>query len=201
MKFPHIFKATAALVMATGLAGCFDVDMEVKILDDDTAVARIESTVSSQLISLADIESGDAEFCDEGGEIITNDADETITCIEVHEGKFDEVLPQSSGDDPQPTIETVAPGRVKVTFPTGSLGEELGGGSDNEEMDEQMKEMMTQMFAGHALTMRVAGPKIAETNMVLSADGKSAELSVPFTDLIENKLDLPDDAYAIVALD
>ena len=199
MKFPHILKATAALVMATGLAGCFDVDMEIKILDADTAAARIESTVSSQLISLADIESGDAEFCDEGGEIITNDEDETITCIEVHEGSFDEVLPASSGDDPQPTIETVAPGRVKVTFPTGSLGEELGGGN-TEEMDEQMKEMMTQMFAGHALTMRVAGPKIAETNMVLSADGKSAELSVQFTDLIEGKLDLPEDAYAIVQL-
>ena len=199
MNISHIFKGAAALLMATSLAGCFDVDMEIAVLDDNTARATIESTVSSELISLADIEAGDAEFCSDDGEVTVNEADETITCVEVKEGSFEEVLDGASDGASEPTITTIAPGKVKVTFPTSTMAKEITG-DDAEEMDEQTKAMMAQMFAGHAITMRVSGPKIAETNMTLSADQKSAELVVPFTSLVDGSLDLPEDAYAIVQL-
>ena len=199
IKGSHIFKTAAALLLTGALAGCFDVDMQITVVDSETASAKITTTVPKDLVSLADIESGDAEFCDSASEI--TETEDSITCVETHEGKFDEVIPQdSSSEEPQPTIALVAPGQVKVSFPTGTLSEEMGAGAGDDEESAQAMQMMKTMFAGHGITMRVVGNKIIDTNMTLSADGKSAELKVMFTDLIEGTLQLPEESYAVVQL-
>ena len=66
--------------------------------------------------------------------------------------------------------------------------------------DPQAKEMMMQMFKGHAMTLRVSGGKIVDTNMTIAADGMSAELVIPLEDLITGKANIPDETYAIVQL-
>ncbi len=201
IKGSHIFKTAAALLLTGALAGCFDVDMQITVVDSETASVKTTTTVPKELISLADIESGDADFCDSASKI--TETEDSITCVETHEGTFDEVIPQdSSSDEPQPTIALVAPGQVKVSFPTGTLSEEIGAGAGDADDEEsaQAMQMMKTMFAGHGITMRVVGNKIIDTNMALSADGKSAELKVMFADLIEGNSDLPAETYAIVEL-
>ncbi len=193
----HILKTAAVLVLTGALAGCFDVDMQVTVLDSETASAKIVTTLPKELVSLADIESGDAEFCGKASEI--TETEDSIICEETHEGRFDEVIPQGSPDEPQPTIALVAPGQVRVSFPTGTMAEEMGVDADDEESAQAMQ-MMKPMFEGHGITMRVVGNKIIDTNMTLSADEKSAELKVMFIDLIEGSATLPDESYAIVQL-
>ena len=161
IKGSHIFKTAAALLLTGALAGCFDVDMQVAVVDSETASATITTTFPKDLVSLADIESGDAEFCDAGSTI--TETEDTITCVETKEGKFDEVVPEGSSDDPQPTIALIAPGQVKVSFPTGTLSEEMGAGAGDDEDSAQAMQMMKTMFAGHGITMRVVGNKIIDT--------------------------------------
>ena len=199
IKGSHIFKTAAALLLTGALAGCFDVDMQITVVDSETASATITTTLPKDLVSLDDIKSGDAEFCDSASEI--TETEDSITCVETREGPFDEVIPQdASSDEPQPTIALVAPGQVKVSFPTGTLSEEMGAGASDDEESAQAMQMMKTMFAGHGITMRVVGNKIIDTNMTLSADGKSAELKVMFTDLIDGNAELPAESYAVVQL-
>jgi hypothetical protein len=57
---------------------------------------------------------------------------------------------------------------------------------------------MQAFFTGHALTFRVRGNDIVETNMTEASDGKSAETVVPFIDIINGTANLPDELYAVV---
>lgn len=197
IKGSYIFKTAAALLLTGALAGCFDVDMQITVLDSETASAKITTTLPKELVSLADIEEGNTDFCGEGSEI--TETEDSITCVEVNEGSFAEILQADDSEEPQPTIALVAPGQVKVSFPTGTLAEEMGAGAEDEESAQAMQ-MMKPMFEGHGITLRVAGNKIIDTNMTLSADGKSAELKVMFMDLIDGKATLPAESYAIVQL-
>ena len=198
MNFTHILKPAAAVLLATGLAGCFDIDMDVAVLGPDTAEVTITSTMSKDMQSMMQMSDEDSGFC--GDDSVVTETEETVTCVETKRGTFAEVFEEegASSDEPQPTIETVAPGQVKVTFPTSTMGEDMGLGEGGEEADAQAKAMMSQLFAGHSITMRVSGARVIESNMEISADGKSAQLVVPFMDLIEDKVSFEQDSYAIV---
>ena len=56
---------------------------------------------------------------------------------------------------------------------------------------EEMIAMMAEAFAGHAITMNVAGGEIVETNGTVSADGKTASFSIPLDGLITGAATLP----------
>ncbi len=199
MKFSHLFKTAVVLFAATGLAGCFDVDMEVAITGPDTALVTTSTTLSKDMVSLADLKSGDSEFCNDSAEIIENET--SITCVETLKGSFAEIMGAGDKDQPQPTIELVAPNRVKINFPTRMIADEFNNSGDGEDTDPQVKAMIKQMFEGHAITIRVSGPKVVETNMTLSDDAKSAEINIAFSDLFEKTMDLPENSYALIELD
>lgn len=194
MKLAHLLKAAASLLVVTALAGCFDMDMEIKVVGKDHAIATIATTVSKELIDIAEVKAGTSEFCEEGGQVVETDT--TITCTETHDGTFAEVFPASDSGEPQPSIAMVGDNQAKIVFPTGTLGSQLSGDTS----DEESMKMMKQMFEGHKLVIRVVGAAIVDTNMVKSEDGTSAELSIPFSDLIEGKLTLPEESYAVVQL-
>lgn len=195
MKRVQFFKVAAALLVATGLAGCFDVKLDVAVLDDDKASVTISTTVPKEMIDLAEIDAGDSEFCKPEDELIEGEAD--YTCIETKEGTFAEIFEAGDSEEPQPTIETVGPRQFKVSFPAGSLKEDLSGQTGD---DAEALAMMKEMFAGHAITIRVSGGQIIDTNMTKNAAGDAAELVIAFLDIIEGKADIPDQAYAVVQL-
>lgn len=55
---------------------------------------------------------------------------------------------------------------------------------------------MKQFFEGHAITLRITGKEILDTNMTKSANG--AEVVIPFLDLINGTINLPPELYATV---
>jgi hypothetical protein len=195
VKFSIIAKAAAALLIATGLAGCFDVKFDVSVLGTDKASVTISTTLPKEMVNLADIEAGTSEFCNKENELIESET--TFTCIEKHEGTFAEVFEAGNPDEPQPTIAVIGDKQVKVTFPAGSLKEDMSKQTGG---DEQALAMMKQMFAGHAITIVIGGGKIIDTNMTKNAAGDSAEYVLPFMDIIEGKPDIPDEVYAVVQL-
>eukprot|EP01036_Dinobryon_divergens_P042760 gene42760-56842_t len=48
------------------------------------------------------------------------------------------------------------------------------------------------------LTLRFGGAEVTDTNMTLSDDHKTAELKVPFTEMLDGTAKLPDELYAVV---
>ncbi|MBU1176042.1 MAG: hypothetical protein KKH72_11625 [Alphaproteobacteria bacterium] len=195
MKYAYVLKAAAALLFATGLAGCFDVKFDVAVLDTDKASVVISTTVPKELVDLAEIESGTSEFCKPEDELIEGEAD--YTCVSKVEGTFAEVFEAGDPGEPQPTIETVGPRQFKVSFPAGSLQEDMSGQAGG---DAEALEMMKQMFEGHAITIRVSGGTIIDTNMTKNEAGDAAETVLPFIAIIEGTADIPDVVYAVVEL-
>lgn len=193
MGLKIIGKLAATLALGAGLAGCIDVDVDLAITSQTTARATMTQTMGADFYAMVKMsgETGDDEFCAEGD--ITENADGSATCVIVEEGAFAD-LSLGEGEDAM-VITAAGPGLVRVALPTAEMKSEIGA---NEEMDEETRQMVEAFFAGHAITIRVSGAEVVETNMTLSADKRSAETMLPFLDLINGTTDLPDELFAVV---
>ena len=197
MSFKLFSRVGGIVVLAAGLAGCIDVDMEIAVLDETTARATTTSTMGADFYAMAKAgmagsEEGEDGFCQEEGSVLTENADGSATCVLVEEGAFTE-LEVGEGEDGA-KFEVVSPGVVRVSFNTEDIKSEVGAA----EQDEETKQMMQAFFEGHAITMRISGVEVTETNMTRTDDGKAAEIVIPFLDLINGTLELPEELYATV---
>jgi hypothetical protein len=195
MKLASIGKIAGALALTLGLAGCFDMSMDVQVTSDTTAKATMTQVMGSDIYamvkSMGDQPDSD-KFCAKDGESLTENADGSATCVSVSEGTFDSL---SFGDDSgdKPTFTVVSPGVVRVAVKTGGMAGELG-----KEQDPQTAAMMKQMFDGHFLTIRFSGVEVTDSNLTISDDKTSAEIKIPFLDLISGTAKLPDELYAVI---
>ncbi len=183
------------MLLAGALAGCFDIKMEVDVVGPDKAVATIETTISKEIVDIAEVQSGESDFCDKEGKVI--EGEDTVTCIETVEGTFAELEGMGEPDEPHPTFTLVNPRQVRVDFPISAWREDMNAGDDEE--SKQAMLMMKQMFIGHAMTLRIKGGEIISTNMSEPEPGV-AEMVIPLTDLFTGTGDFPDEAYAVVQL-
>ena len=188
MKFKLLSRIGGIVVLAAGLAGCIDVDMEIAVLDETTARATTTSTMGADFYAMAKAgmagsEEGEDGFCQEEGSVLTENADGSATCVLVEEGAFTE-LEVGEGEDGA-KFEVVSPGVVRVSLNTEDIKSEVGAA----EQDEETKQMMQAFFSGVEVT---------ETNMTRTDDGKAAEIVIPFLDLINGTLELPEELYATV---
>jgi hypothetical protein len=197
MKFSTIGKIGGMLALTLGLAGCFDMTMDLKVTSDTTATATITQTMGSDIYAMVkgagDQGNNGDKFCGKEGETLTENADGSATCVSVSEGEFDKLSFADSGDDSKPTFTVVSPGVVRVSVKTKGMAGDLG-----KEQDEQTAAMMKQMFEGHFLTIRFGGVEVTDTNMTVTEDGTYAETKVPFLDLINGTAQLPEELYAVV---
>jgi hypothetical protein len=144
--------------------------------------------------------SGGFDFCDEEkGGVLTENADGSATCVETVEGELATLI----ADNESAKVELLSPGLVKFTFSTTDMQEELNSSTEDPNapapadaaeqaaMEAQAKAMMAAFFAGKNITLRVKGKEIVETNMTKSADGTSAEVVIPFVDLLNGTATLP----------
>lgn len=209
MKFTTLAKVAGAIALTVGLAGCMDVTMDVEIQNETNGKLTTTMTMGADFYAMAKsgMAAGAAQgggaaapaddgFCKEPGDQLTENADGSATCVSVKEGTFAELMANEGDSDPSDDakFEVVSPGVVKVTFPTGDMKGELGG----EAQDEQTKAMMQALFEGHNVTIRVHGKEITDTNMTKSADGTSAEVVIPFLDLINGTSTVPAELSATV---
>jgi hypothetical protein len=195
MSLKILGRLAGVLALTVGLAGCIDVTMDIEVLSETTGKATTTSVMGADFYAMAKSgdQSGDDGFCKEKGATLTENADGSATCVLVVEGPFAD-LNTSEGDDNGAKFEVVSPGVVKVSFTTEDMKGELG----TEGQDEETKKMMEAFFEGHTITIRLKGKEVIDTNMTLSADKKSAEIVIPFLDLINGKVELPPELYATV---
>ena len=191
-------KVAGILALTVGLAGCMDVTMEIDVQTETTGKATTTSVMGADVYSMikagagSDDKSGDDDgFCKEAGATLTENADGSATCLLVVEGPFAELNDADAKDDGA-KFEVVSPGVVKVSFTTEDMKGELG----TEGQDEETKAMMQQFFEGHSITIRIKGKEILDTNMTKT--GNSAEIVIPFLDLINGTVELPPALYATV---
>jgi hypothetical protein len=200
MNLKIIGQLAGALALTVGLAGCMDVTMDVEILSDTNGKATTTMVMGADFYAMA--KAGMAQegqegasqdgFCQEEGAVLTENADGSATCTVTVEGAFAD-LKTGEGDDGA-KFEVVSPGVVKVSFSTADMSGELG----TEGQDEETKAMMQAFFEGHNVTLRIRGNEITESNMTISADKKSAEIVIPFLDLINGTANLPAELFATV---
>jgi hypothetical protein len=207
MNFKIIGQLAGALVLTAGLAGCIDVTMDVEVQNDTTGKATTTMVMGADFYAMAKAgmanppAEGEAApandgFCEEEGALLTENPDGSATCTMVVEGAFADLFKDDSGNDGgEAKFEVVSPGVVKVSFPTADmLGDEMG----TEAQDEQTKAMMAALFEGKTVTLRVHGKQITESNMTISPDKTSAEIVIPFLDLINGTANLPAELTATV---
>jgi len=202
MNFKIIGQLAGALGLTVGLAGCMDVTMDVEILSDTNGKATTTMIMGADFYAMAKAGMAQAEgtegaassdgFCQEEGAILTENADGSATCVITVEGAFADLKTGDSDDGAK--FEVVSPGVVKVSFSTADMSGELG----TEGQDEETKAMMQAFFEGHNVTLRITGKEITESNMTVSGDKKSAEIVIPFLDLINGTAELPPELFATV---
>ncbi len=174
----------ASLVAALPLAACFDAEMTLTFPDADTAEATMVMTASADFYEMS--ASSGEPFCDEGVEEALGDG--SHSCTQTFTGTIDEAV-----NDPDigegMTIERRDGGLLFVSFDLTEITsdivppEEAGG--------EEMVAMMAEAFAGHGITMNVAGKEIVETNGVVSDDGATASFQIPLDAMVLGEVDLP----------
>lgn len=205
MTFKTIARLTGILLLGAGLAGCMDVTAEIEVQSETTGKATTTMTVGAEFYPMIKqmqeaakaggdqaTASSDSNFCQEEGDVLTENADGSATCTSVKEGVL---LDITSGDDSMnkdTAITVVSPGVVRIAFDTSKMGSEVTEGQD-----EQTAAMMKTYFEGHNATIRIKGKKIIETNMTQVGDN-TAETVIPFTALFDGTANLPKELYAVV---
>jgi hypothetical protein len=198
MSIATTTKFAAVMLLGSALAGCLDADVDIALTSDTTARVTMTQVMGAEFYSMlklsnAEAEAGAAgdEFCVEGE--LTEGDDGSATCIIVEEGPFADL---EMGDAEEAISFTPAgPGLVRIALPTAEMRAEIGV---DDELDAETRQMVEAFFTGHAVTVRFSGAEITDTNMVLSADRRSAEQVIAFTELLGGTLDLPEELYAVV---
>lgn len=204
MTLKTIARLAGVLMLSAGLAGCMDVTAEIDVKSETTGTATTIMTMGAEFYPMikqmaeaggeeAAAASADA-FCQEEGDVLTENADGSATCTTVKEGTLAEITADGEGPNEDTTFTVVSPGVVRVAFKTGEMKNQVTQG---EEQDEQTAAMMKAYFEGHNATIRIKGKKIIETNMTKVGDN-AAETVIPFTDLLDGNVDLPDELFAVV---
>ncbi len=199
MTLQFFGRLAGVLALTAGLAGCIDVTMDIEVKSETEGKATTTSVMGADFYAMAKAGAASGEtktedgFCQEAGAQLTENADGSATCVLTVEGKFAD-LDLGEGEEDGASFTVVSPGVVRVAFKTDDMKGELG----TEGQDEQTKQMMQAFFEGHAITIRIKGKEVTDTNMTLSADKTSAEIVIPFLDLINGTVELPAELYATV---
>lgn len=196
MSVKFLGKLAATGLLAAGLAGCIDVNIEVAITSPTTAKATMTQVMGADIYAMVKMsaesgDSGEDGFCAEG--TLTENSDGSATCTIVEEGPFADLdLGQDEGGM---TFTAAGPGLVRVALPTADMQAELGTDDD---MDEETRQMVEAFFEGRSMTIAISGAEVVETNMTLSADRTRAEQVIDMLDLINGAANLPAELFAVV---
>jgi hypothetical protein len=201
MTLKTISRLTGMLVLTAGLAGCIDMTAEVEVLSETTGKSTTTMTMGADfypmLKQMAEAGGENAKkedgFCQEEGDVLTENADGGATCTSVKEGEL-ATLTEGDGPNKDSSFTVVSPGVVRVAFTTREMTSQITEGS---EQDPQTTAMMKTYFEGHTATIRVKGKRITETNMTKVGDN-AAEVVLKFTELLDGTAKLPEEFFAVV---
>lgn len=180
-----------SLLFILPLAACFDAEMSLKFPDDNTAEATMVMTAGADFYQMATA-NGDP-FCDGGVEAEL--ADGSHSCTETFSGTIDEAMNNPDIGEGM-TIEKRDGGQIYVAWELSTLTEDIV--PPDQEGSDEMKDMLIAAFEGHAITLKVSGAKIIETNGEVSEDGKTVTFRIPLEATLKGGPELPKSFEALV---
>ena len=196
MSVKFLGKLAATALLAAGLSGCIDVNIEVAITSATTAKATMTQVMGADVYAMVKMGAegegaSEDSFCAEGD--LVENADGSATCTIIEEGVFADLdLGQDEGGM---TFTEAGPGLVRVALPTADMQAELGA---EDEMDEETRQMVEAFFEGRTMTIAISGAEIVESNMTISGDKTKAEQVIDMLALINGAADLPAELFAVV---
>lgn len=189
------------LLVVLPLSACFDADLGFVVHDDETATMSAHMLLGPEMYGM--IAQSGQNPCEEG--VGTANADGTFSCRVNETDTIDNLIADietgkqnaASGGvnhNQGVTVERLDGPYVKLIF---DLAEVKQAAAESG-ADPSMIGMLQQAFQGHRIHMTITGKNIVETNGALSADGKTAEITIPLRALIEPDASLPDQFVTIV---
>ncbi|MDR2856728.1 MAG: hypothetical protein LBV50_02650 [Novosphingobium sp.] len=205
MNLAAIVRLASPLVLAASLSGCMDLTSEIDVLSDASARSTSTVTLSNAVYAIVkQDESSHAEnaadkpFCKENGATLTENADGSAACTAIKEGDFATITGTVDANIGTTTFTTVKPGVVRVAISTETLTRGMASEQKNlDSRDEQARTQIKAAYAGHAITIRIKGRKVIDTNMTVTADGVAQKV-IPFEALIDGSANLPGELFAVV---
>ncbi|MCK8483488.1 hypothetical protein MUY21_05510 [Aliiroseovarius sp. S2029] len=189
------------LLLLMPLSACFDADLDFVVHDDETATMSAHMLLGPEMYGM--IAQSGQDPCEEG--VGTTNADGTFSCRVEETDTIDNLIAEiengqknaaQGGVNPNQgvSLERMEGPFVRLVFDLAELkrvAAESGA-------DPSMMGMLQQAFQGHRIHMTITGKDIVETNGLLSADGRTAEITIPLRALIEPDPSLPDQFVTVV---
>lgn len=191
MHLPRLVSIVGAGILALALSGCMV--MELEVVDETSGRSVTTQTISNDIYGMITSAPPGMSpgFCVGGQGRLGRNADNSVSCVEVHEGTFAqlEAIDKANSFDVVP----MGGGLVRLSFRPRTV---------SAEMDRQIpgfaRSMVMPMFDGQMMTVRIVGSELVETNMWPTMDGRGAETNIAFTDIISNSPNIPAELYAVV---
>ncbi|GGD21843.1 hypothetical protein [Sinisalibacter lacisalsi] len=172
------------LILALPLAACFDVELSLDFPGEDRAEATMIMVATPDFYAMTT--STGEDFC-EGEESMRENGDHV--CTETKSGTVDEIMSDPDFGDGM-IIERRDGGLIYVAFDLGDISDDIA--PPEEEGGDEMIAMMREAFEGHAITLRVSGDEIVETNGTISEDGTTAVYEIPLSLALDGGASLPE---------
>ena len=185
MNLAILAKITAGGMLAGVLAGCVSAAVEVQVLDENTARSTISMIIPAKTYEERAAQGPVDGICGEAELVAAPDGG--VTCVTVVEGGFDELR----SADANLSIQSLGDGLVRVGFLLAEL----------EDTDSSSPEAVNEtraIFEGQTLSLSVRGGVIVETNMERAADGQSAALTIPISNVFVGDLGEIREPFAVV---
>jgi hypothetical protein len=204
MKFQILGRIAGVLAITAGLAACVDVEAEVEVLSETTGKSTTLMTMSNEIYPMLKemSESGgdeaSSDFCVAEGDVLTENADGSATCLSIKEGELASLTEGEDGANDDMSFTVVSPGVVRVVFQTNELTSDVTKGSEGADSAEsaQALAMMRPYFEDRTIKIRIKGKKVVESNMTVN--GNTAETTLQWTDLLYGKADVPAELFAVI---
>ncbi len=189
------------LLLLVPLSACFDADLDFVVHDDETATMSAHMLLGPEMYGM--IAQSGQDPCEEG--VGTTNADGTFSCRVEETDTIDNLIAEiengqknaaQGGVNPNQgvSLERMEGPFVRLVFDLAELKKVAAESG----ADPSMMGMLQQAFQGHRIHMTITGKDIVETNGQLSADGRTAEITIPLRALIEPDASLPDQFVTVV---
>ncbi|GHE97022.1 hypothetical protein GCM10016455_16830 [Aliiroseovarius zhejiangensis] len=189
------------LLLLVPLSACFDADLDFVVHDDETATMSAHMLLGPEMYGM--IAQSGQDPCEEG--VGTTNADGTFSCRVEETDTIDNLIAEiengqknaaQGGVNPNQgvSLERMEGPFVRLVFDLAELKKVAAESG----ADPSMMGMLQQSFQGHRIHMTITGKDIVETNGQLSADGRTAEITIPLRALIEPDASLPDQFVTVV---
>ncbi|MBV7379869.1 hypothetical protein [Maritimibacter dapengensis] len=170
-----------ALALTLPLAGCFDADVTADFTDREAVTLDAVLTIEAEGYQM--IAGMGQDPCEEGVSKVNDDG--SYTCTMTDQRTLEQLL--AAMNDPEDelgigdgiTVTELNDGNLSVSFDLTAMTSDLPPPEER----AQVAAMFGAAFDGHAITMSVVAEEIIATNGEISADGTTAKLVIPLTEM------------------